>query len=73
MEVVLRGGYPPPVPSAAVHWNVIDQDRWDKIPFASIKMSDVRRYLSYGKGSGRDATQSPEAVEEIKKILLGIS
>jgi hypothetical protein len=54
-------------------WNVIDQDRWDKIPFASIKTGDVRQILSYGEGVRPRRNPTPEAVEEIKKILLGIS
>jgi len=54
-------------------WNVIDQNIWDNIPFASIKIGGVRQILSYGEGVGPRRNPAPEAVEEIKKILLGIS
>ena len=37
-------------------WNVIDQDRWDKIPFASIKMSDVPAD-PFVRGRGQAETQ----------------
>ena len=54
-------------------WNVIDQDRWDKIPFASIKMDNVRQILSYGEGVRPRRNPTPESVDAIKKILLGLS
>ena len=54
-------------------WNVIDQDLWEKIPFAHASKSDIDRILSFGEGvrPGKNPTQ--EAVGEIKKILLGLS
>jgi len=53
-------------------WNVIDQGIWDKIPFASVKMGDVRKILSYGEGVRPGKNPTPESVEEIKKILLAV-
>ncbi|MFA5237087.1 MAG: hypothetical protein WC362_04450 [Methanoregula sp.] len=54
-------------------WNTIDQDIWEKIPFAHAKKSDIDRVLSFGGGvrPGKNPTQ--ENVAEIKKILLGLS
>jgi hypothetical protein len=53
-------------------WNVIDQGIWDKIPFASVKMGDVRKILSYREGVRPGRNPTPEAVAEIKKILLAV-
>ena len=54
-------------------WNTIDQEIWEKIPFAHAKKSDVDKILSFGAGvrPGKNPTQ--EEVGEIRKILLGIS
>ncbi|PKL57484.1 MAG: hypothetical protein CVV34_07255, partial [Methanomicrobiales archaeon HGW-Methanomicrobiales-5] len=54
-------------------WNTIDQKIWDKISFANIKTSDVKKILSLGKDVGPGKNPSPETVAEIKKILLAIS
>jgi len=53
-------------------WNTIDQGIWDKIPFANIKAGDVRQILSYGEEVRPGRNPAPEAVAEIKKILLAI-
>jgi hypothetical protein len=53
-------------------WNRIDQKEWDKIPFAKLKTSDVRQILSHGDGVKPGRNPTPEAVEEIQKILMGI-
>ena len=53
-------------------WNTIDQKIWDKIPFAHAKTDDVRKILSYGEGVRPGRNPTPEAVVEIKKILLAI-
>jgi len=53
-------------------WNVIDQTLWDKIPFARITKKDVQNILSHGEGVGTGRNPSPEAVAEIKKILLSL-
>lgn len=54
-------------------WNTIDQKIWDKIVFAKVTKSDVRKILSFGKGVGPGKNPSSETVAEIKKILLAIS
>ncbi len=54
-------------------WNTIDQKIWDKIPFSKVTKSDVQKILSHGKGVGPGKNPSPQAVTEIKKILLAIS
>lgn len=51
-------------------WNKIDQKVWDKIPFANTKAGDVKKILSYGEGVSPGHNPTPEAVAEIKKILL---
>jgi hypothetical protein len=53
-------------------WNVIDQGIWDKIPFANTKAGDVRQILSHGEGVRPGRNPKPEAVVEIKKVLLAI-
>ncbi|MGA2698468.1 MAG: hypothetical protein ABSE74_02385 [Methanoregula sp.] len=54
-------------------WNTIDQDLWEKIPFAHARKSDIDLILSFGEGvrPGKNPTQ--EAVGEIKKILLALT
>jgi len=54
-------------------WNTIDQKIWEKIAFAKFTRSDVQKILSHGKGVCPGKNPSPEAVAEIKKILLAIS
>ena len=53
-------------------WNKIEQRAWDKIPFMNIGMDTVKRILSYGDGVSPGKNPSPEAVEEIRKILLAV-
>jgi len=53
-------------------WNTIDQKIWDQIPFANTKAEDVRKILSYGEGVSPGKNPAPDAVTEIKKILLAI-
>jgi hypothetical protein len=53
-------------------WNTIDQKQWDGIPFGNIGMDTVRKILSYGEGVSPGHNPSPEAVAEIKAILLGL-
>jgi hypothetical protein len=54
-------------------WNTIDQKIWDKISFANIKKSDVKKILIFGKDVGPGKNPDQAAVAEIKKILLAIS
>jgi len=51
-------------------WNKIDQKRWDGIPFSTMGMDTVRKMLSYGEGVRAGHNPSPEAVAEIRRILL---
>ncbi|MEI7856300.1 MAG: hypothetical protein WCH85_02235 [Methanomicrobiales archaeon] len=53
-------------------WNTIDQKIWDKISFTSITGNDLQKILSFGKDVGPGRNPSPEAVAEIKKILLAV-
>jgi len=53
-------------------WNTIDQKQWDAIPFGKINMGIIQEILSHGKGVGPRHNPSPEAVEEIKKILMSL-
>jgi hypothetical protein len=53
-------------------WNRIEQKQWDAIPFGRMTMDTVRRILSLGEGVSPDHNPSPEAVAEIKKILLSL-
>jgi hypothetical protein len=53
-------------------WNTIDQKQWDAIPFAMMGIDTVRKILSYGEGVSPGHNPSPEAVAEIKKILLSL-
>jgi hypothetical protein len=54
-------------------WNVIDQDRWENIPFGSITTGQVRQILLYSKGVGPGRNPSPESVDAIRTILLGLT
>ncbi len=54
-------------------WNTIDQKIWDKISFANIKTSDVKKILSFGKDVSPGKNPDQAAVAEIKKILLAIA
>jgi hypothetical protein len=53
-------------------WNKIDQKQWDAIPFGKMQMDTVRKILSYGEGVSPGHNPAPEAVAEIKKILLSL-
>ena len=53
-------------------WNTIDQKQWDLIPFGKMEMDTVRKILSYGEGVSPGHNPSPDAVAEIKKILLSL-
>ncbi len=53
-------------------WNRIDQKQWETIPFGNLGMDPVRKILSYGEGVGPGHNPSPEAVAEIRKILLSL-
>jgi len=53
-------------------WNKIDQKIWDTIPFTNTKVEDVRKILSYGDGVSPGRNPAPDAVTEIKKILLAV-
>lgn len=53
-------------------WNKIDQKIWDQIPFAKTKAEDVRKILSYGEGVSPGKNPAPDAVTEIRTILLAI-
>lgn len=52
--------------------NTIDQKKWDAIPFGTMSTDTVRKILSYGEGVRPGHNPSPEAVAEIKKILLSL-
>jgi len=54
-------------------WNTIDQDIWEKIPFAHAKKSDIDLILSFGEGVRPGKNPTREAVGEIKKILLALT
>ncbi|MGB8220045.1 MAG: hypothetical protein WCE46_06640 [Methanoregula sp.] len=54
-------------------WNTIDQDVWEKIPFAHASKTDIDRILSFGEGVRPGKNPKPEAIGEIKNILLGLS
>jgi hypothetical protein len=53
-------------------WNRIDQKEWDKIPFGKVRMDMIRKILSYSEGIGPGHNPPPEAVAEIKKLLLAL-
>jgi hypothetical protein len=53
-------------------WNTIDQKQWDGISFGTMSIDTVRKILSYGEGVSPGHNPSPEAVAEIKKILLAL-
>jgi len=53
-------------------WNRIDQKIWDQIPFTNTRADDVRKILSYGEGVRPGRNPAPDAVAEIKKILLAV-
>jgi len=53
-------------------WNTIEQKQWDTIPFGRMDPDSVRRILSLGEGVGPGHNPSPEAVAEIRKILLAV-
>jgi hypothetical protein len=54
-------------------WNTIDQKKWDTIPFNTMSMDTVRMILSHGGGVSPGRNPSPEAVAEVRKILLALS
>jgi hypothetical protein len=53
-------------------WNKIDQKLWDGIPFGKITMDMLRKVLSLSEGVSPGHNPSPEAVAEIRKILLAL-
>ena len=53
-------------------WNTIDQKIWDKISFANVTGSDVRKILAQGEGVGPGKNPDPPTVAGIKKILLAV-
>lgn len=53
-------------------WNKIDQKTWEAIPFGKAGMETVRTILSLGSGVGHGRNPAPDAVAEIKRILLAI-
>ncbi len=53
-------------------WNTIDQKQWDGIPFGIAGMDTVRKILSHGGGVSPGHNPKPEAVTEIRKILLSL-
>ena len=53
-------------------WNTIDQKIWDRIPFPKLTAGTVWQILSYGEGVRPGRNPAPEAVAEIKKILLAV-
>ncbi|MCK9579200.1 MAG: hypothetical protein M0Q92_01975 [Methanoregula sp.] len=53
-------------------WNKIDQKQWDSIPFGKMQWDTVRKILSHSEGVSPGCNPSPDAVAEIKKILLAL-
>ena len=53
-------------------WNRIDQKIWDQIPFTNTTAGDIRRILAYGGGVMPGRNPAPDAVTEIRKILLAV-
>jgi hypothetical protein len=53
-------------------WNTIDQRAWDTIHFGKATTDVIREILSHGEGVGPGHNPAPEAVAEIKKILLSL-
>jgi hypothetical protein len=53
-------------------WNRIEQKQWDAIPFGRMTMDSVRTILSCGGDVRPGHNPSPDAVEEIRKILLAL-
>jgi hypothetical protein len=53
-------------------WNKIDQKQWDAIPFGKMGINEVRKILSFGEGVSPGHNPAPEAVAEIKEILLSL-
>lgn len=53
-------------------WNKIEEKQWDAIPFGRMGMDTVRKILSFGEGVSPGRNPSPEAVAEIKRILLSL-
>jgi len=53
-------------------WNTIDQKRWESIPFGTIGLDSIRGILARGEGVSPGHNPPPEAVAEIKKILLSL-
>lgn len=51
-------------------WNTIDQEMWNRIPFVSMTMKDVRKILAHGEGVGPGNNPCPESVAAIKTILM---
>ena len=54
-------------------WNTIDQQQWERLPFGTMGMDTVRKILTCGEGVSPGHNPSPEAVAEIRKILLSLS
>lgn len=54
-------------------WNTIDQKKWESIPFRAIGMESIRGILALGEGVGPGHNPTPEAVAEIRKILLSLT
>jgi hypothetical protein len=53
-------------------WNTIDQKKWDAIPFGTMTMNMVQKILCYGEGVCPGHNPAPDAVAEIRKILLSL-
>lgn len=54
-------------------WNTIDQKSWDAIPFGKATAATVRGILSHGTDVKPGRNPSPEAVAEIRNILLSLA
>lgn len=52
--------------------NTIDQKKWDGIPFGTMRMETVRKILLFSEGVSAGQNPAPEAVAEIRKILLSL-
>ena len=54
-------------------WNMVEQKQWEKIPFGSTTVADVKKILSYGEGVVPGKNPDQESVQEIREILFKIS
>ena len=54
-------------------WNLVEQKQWEKIPFGSTTVTDVRKILSFGEGVMLGKNPNQDSVEGIREILFKLS